>query len=180
MNKKIIAFGGSSSSTSVNKTLATYAAEQLEGATVEVLDLNDFEMPIYSSDKENENGIPELAHAFKNKIEAADGIIMSFAEHNGNFSAAYKNIYDWVSRIEMKVWGEKPLLIMATSPGKRGGASVLEIAHSQYGRSNPNVVDKFSLPEFYQNFNAEAGITDASLKAELLERLEEFQAKLNQ
>jgi len=45
--KKIIAFGASSSKTSINKKLATYAAHLFEGATVEVLDLNDYEMPIF-------------------------------------------------------------------------------------------------------------------------------------
>ncbi len=38
--KKIIAFGASSSKTSINKQLATYAAKQFKDATVEVLDLN--------------------------------------------------------------------------------------------------------------------------------------------
>ena len=57
--KKIIAFGASSSKTSINKQLATYAAKQFKDATVEVLDLNDYEMPIFSTDKEYENGIPQ-------------------------------------------------------------------------------------------------------------------------
>ena len=50
--KKIIALAGSSSKTSINKRLATYAANQFENASVEVLDLNDYEMPVYSVDKE--------------------------------------------------------------------------------------------------------------------------------
>lgn len=49
--KKIIAFGASSSKTSINKELATYAAHQFQNASVEVLDLNDYEMPIFSTDR---------------------------------------------------------------------------------------------------------------------------------
>ena len=41
--KKIIAFGASSSKTSINKQLATYAANLFKNAEVEVLDLNNYE-----------------------------------------------------------------------------------------------------------------------------------------
>ena len=58
--KKIIAFGASSSETSINKQLVTYAANQFENTTVEILDLNDYEMPIFSIDKEK-NGIPNFS-----------------------------------------------------------------------------------------------------------------------
>ena len=83
MIKKIIAFGASSSKTSINKKLATYTANQFQNATVELLDLNDYEMPIFSVDKETETGIPQLAHDFYNKLGSADLIVISFAEHNG-------------------------------------------------------------------------------------------------
>ena len=45
---KIIAFGGSPSKNSINKKLATYAASLFENAEVEVLTLNDFEMPLFT------------------------------------------------------------------------------------------------------------------------------------
>ena len=51
---KIVAFGASSSKTSINKQLANYAAQQIPNAEVNLLDLNGYEMPIYSVDKENE------------------------------------------------------------------------------------------------------------------------------
>ena len=95
----ILAFGASSSSTSINQQLAVFTANQIEGADIKILDLNDFEMPIFSMDKENANGIPALAKQFKQHIAAADGIIISFAEHNGSYAAAFKNILDWISRL---------------------------------------------------------------------------------
>jgi NAD(P)H-dependent FMN reductase len=67
--EKIIAFGASSSKKSINKQLATYAAGQFKNASVEVLDLNDYEMPIYSMDKEAESGIPQLATDFITNLE---------------------------------------------------------------------------------------------------------------
>ena len=52
VSKKIIAFGGSSSKNSINKQLATYAAHLFQNVEVEVLDLNDYEMPLFSVDKD--------------------------------------------------------------------------------------------------------------------------------
>ncbi|GAA4065653.1 NAD(P)H-dependent oxidoreductase [Flavobacterium cheonanense] len=167
--KKIIAFGASSSKASINKQLATYAANQFKNATVEVLDLNDFEMPIYSVDKEKDNGIPQLAQDFYAKLGTADAIVISFAEHNGAYSAAFKNIFDWTSRINAKTFQEKQVLLLATSPGPRGGSSVLEIAKNRFPFQGAVVKGSFSLPSFNDNFDAEKGITNEDLKNQLLE-----------
>jgi NAD(P)H-dependent FMN reductase len=167
--KKIIAFGASSSKTSINKQLATYAAGQFENAEVEVLDLNDYEMPIFSTDKETESGIPELAKDFFNKLGTADLLVISFAEHNGAYSTAFKNIFDWTSRIHSKTFQEKQTLILSTSPGPRGGSSVLEIAKNRFPFQGAEVKGSFSLPSFNDNFNAKDGITDTALNNELLQ-----------
>lgn len=164
--KKIIAFGASSSKNSINKQLATYAANLFENATVEVLDLNDYEMPIFSVDKEK-NGIPEEAQNFYNKIGEADLIVLSLAEHNGNFSAAFKNILDWASRINAKTFQEKEMLLLATSPGARGGSSVLEIASKRFPFQGANIKGSFSLPSFYENFDIVNGIINPEFKNQL-------------
>ena len=174
--KKIVAFGASSSKKSINKRLANFAAHKIKLGEVTLLDLNDFEMPIYSIDKENEGGIPELAHKFKSHINNTDGIVISFAEHNGAYSAAFKNIYDWISRIEKSVWADKPMFLMATSPGGRGGETVLQIANDKFKRSNSVVT--FSLPSFNQNFNELDGITNAESLAQFNIQLALFEKAL--
>ena len=166
--KKIIAFGASSSKTSINKQLATYAAHQFENAEVEILDLNDYEMPVFSVDKETSTGLPQLAHDFFNKIGTSDLIVISFAEHNGNYSAAFKNILDWASRINAKTFQEKPVLLLATSPGARGGSSVLEIAKNRFPFQGALVKGTFSLPSFYENFDVANGIINDDFKSQLL------------
>lgn len=167
--KKIIAFGASSSKNSINKQLATFAANQFQNASVEILDLNDFEMPIFSVDKEKENGIHPLAQEFYNKLGSADLILISFAEHNGNYSTAFKNILDWTSRINAKTFQEKPMLLLATSPGARGGSSVLEIANKRFPFQGGIVKGSFSLPSFYENFDVVNGIIHPEYKNQLLE-----------
>lgn len=175
MSKKILAFGASNSSTSINKRLANFAAHQVADAEVNLLDLNDFEMPIYGIDKEKATGIPELAHSFKAQIAAADGIVISFAEHNGAYATAFKNIFDWISRIEQDVWGNKPMFLLATSPGGRGGKTVLDIAVNKFKFMNKNTIASFSLPSFNQNFS-EGSITEEALYAEFQAQLALFEA----
>lgn len=176
--KTLLCFGASSSRMSINKTFAGYVGSQVPHAEVNLIDLNDFEMPIYSIDKETSDGIPTLAHDFKALISSADGIVMSFAEHNGSYTAAFKNIYDWVSRIEMDVWEQKPLFLLATSPGARGGVTVLEAAKARFSFEYTNTIATFSLPSFYDNFTVEAGISDESLSVAFKSELDRFTAAL--
>jgi NAD(P)H-dependent FMN reductase len=172
---KIIAFAGSNSQHSINKKLATYAASLFENAEVEVLDLNDFEMPLFNVDIEKEIGQHPLAKEFLEKISSADILVVSLAEHNGNYAAAFKNVFDWCSRINGKIFQEKPMLLMATSPGARGGVSVLEIAKNAFPRYGAIIKATFSLPSFNDNFDVENGkISNVELNNQLKEIVKGF------
>ncbi|RUT71876.1 NADPH-dependent oxidoreductase [Flavobacterium cupreum] len=165
---KIIAFGGSNSRHSINKKLATYAAGLFENAEVEVLDLNDYAMPLFSVDLEKEIGQHEIAKAFLKKIEGADILVISLAENNASYSTAFKNIFDWSSRIIKDVFQQKPMLLLATSPGARGGASVLETANNALPRYGAQIKGTFSLPAFNANFDLEENkISNTELDKEL-------------
>lgn len=154
---KVIAFAASSSKQSINKQLVTYAASLVDKAEVEVLDLNDYELPLFSVDIEKELGQPALAQAFIAKLGSADALVISFAEHNGNYSAAWKNLFDWCSRIEQKIFQKKPTILLSTSPGERGGATVMEIALNALPRFAAEIKGSMSLPSFYENFDADSG-----------------------
>jgi chromate reductase, NAD(P)H dehydrogenase (quinone) len=121
------------------------------------LDLNDYEMPLFSVDIEKEIGEHKLAKVFLSKIATASILVVSLAENNGNYSVAFKNVFDWCTRINGKVFQEKPMLLMATSPGGRGGATVLEIAKIAFPRFDAVVKATFSLPNFNDNFDVEKG-----------------------
>ncbi len=170
---KLIAFAASSSSQSINKKLVTYASGLLENVNTEVLDLNDYEMPLFSEDKEKEIGQPESAKQFLAKIAACDAVMISFAEHNGTYSVAYKNIFDWCSRINPKVYQSKPMVLLATSPGKGGGSSVLSQALSSMSFFDGMVKGSFSLPSFYDNFDLENKVvSNTELATELKKAVE--------
>ncbi|WP_179345133.1 NADPH-dependent FMN reductase [Winogradskyella ursingii] len=175
--KHIIAFAGSNSSDSINKQLATYAASLVSDVKVEVLDLNNFDLPIYSKDLEAKEGIPKNAIKFLDILKKGDGIVLSLAENNGAYSAVFKNLFDWLSREEQKNWLGKPMLLMAASPGARGGKSVLQMAADRFPRHDANIVGKFSFPSFDENFS-EGKITNDDLNKELLEEVKQFKNSL--
>ncbi|MFT6987519.1 MAG: chromate reductase [Psychromonas sp.] len=152
---KIIAFAATNHTKSINKQLVVYAASLLRKVEVEVLDLNDYELPLYSQEKEEQLGHPKLAKDFLAKISESDGIIISFAEHNGSYTVAYKNLFDWCSRIEPKVYQKKPMVLLATSPGSMGASSVLATAVQSAPYFNGIIKASLSIPSFFDNFDNE-------------------------
>ncbi len=159
---KILAFAASSSKKSINKQLVSYAIrllldENRHQHEVEIIDLNDYELPLFSEDREAELGQPQLAKDFLTRIGESDAVIISFAEHNGSYTAAYKNTFDWASRINPKVFQNKPMVFLATSPGPGGASSVLATATTSAPFFKGRVIASFSLPRFYENFDSEQG-----------------------
>lgn len=175
--KKIIAFGGSNSKNSINKQLAVFVAGMITTAETKVIDLNDFAAPLYGVDLESESGIAQEALDLISEFKSVDGFVISLAEHNGSYSAAFKNIFDWLSRIEGTIFQDKPVLLMATSPGGRGGQSVLEAAKIRFPRHGANIVASFSLPSFGDNFSAE-GIKDEKLATQISQATRVFEAAI--
>lgn len=168
---KVVAFAGSSSKESINKKFVTYAAGLIKGAELEILDLNDFEMPIFSVDVQKENGVPAKAKIFQEKLKSADLIMISFAEHNGSYSVAFKNIMDWKSRLDGKIWEDKRMILLSTSPGVRGATNVLNTAVTSFPFQGAEIVGYFPLPSFNDNFK-EGKIINEELKDELMTIIE--------
>ena len=165
--KNVLALGGSNSSKSINKQFAEYIAHQLD-VDVSIMDWKNYTLPLFSPDDLIAHGIPENAVKFKALIETCDAIVLSLAEYNGMPSAAFKNLWDWTSKLDVKFWAMKPMFLAATSPGGRGGASVLKIIKELIPHFGGNVICDFSLPKFHDNF------ADGTLKnEELLKDLEQ-------
>jgi len=159
---KILALAASNSRQSINKQLVTYASDLITtkiitDADVEIIDINDFEMPLFSVDREAEDGIPKQAHTFYDKIGRADAIIISYAEHNASYTAAFKNLFDWTSRVDAKVYQGKPMIMLATSPGPGGARNVLAAAKGSAPYFGADVKADLSIASFYDNFDMEKG-----------------------
>ncbi|MCB9310226.1 MAG: NAD(P)H-dependent oxidoreductase [Lewinellaceae bacterium] len=173
----ILSMGASHSRHSINRRFANYVAQRISngGHEVKLLDLNDYKVPIFTVDVESEYGYNDDMKAFLKEFEWADVIFISFAEHNGSYAASFKNLFDWASRINSKMFGNKPCIFLSTSTGGRGGISVLTQALTRMPFHGAQVLGSFSLPKFDENFT-EDGILDI----ELNERLQEFIHDINQ
>jgi chromate reductase, NAD(P)H dehydrogenase (quinone) len=165
---KLIALSGSNSSQSINRQLAAWVAGQFRGFEVEVLGMDDFDLPLFGVDLEKKIGSPPAVKQFLDAINSADFIVLSLPENNRIYSAAFKNLFDWVSRVDAKVFRNKPMLLMSTSTGKRGGSSVLAFADQHLPNYGADIRGTFSLPEFNLNFRPGEGIVNKELKEKIL------------
>ena len=174
---KILAFAGSTSSTSINRELVKFVLKDFQNEEINLIDLNNFTMPVFSVDLEKK-GFPDEAHHFLKVIEECDVIICSLAEHNRSYSAAFKNVFDWSSRINVKVFQNKPMLLMSTSPGGYGGGNVMNTAKTFFPQFAADIKDTFSLPKFYENFDLESGVINPDMLSELKSKIENFKSQI--
>ncbi len=146
----------------------------LNNVQVVTADLNDYPLPIYSPDSEKEKGFPTELLAFDDLLSEADGIVMSMAEYNGNYTAVFKNPFDWLSRIDMRtVWKNKPILLLGASPGGRGAKNVLQITEQMLPRFGGQLISTFSLPLFHENFK-DNELINKELLNQLQSKVEQF------
>lgn len=165
---KILAFAASNNEHSINQQIAVSTANLVVGAEVVSLNIDDYELPIFSDKREAQLGKPELAKQFLQQIAQADAIVVSFAEHNGTFTAAFKNLYDWASRIQRHIFQQKPTLFMAASPGPGGAKSVLAAATQSAAYMGADLVDSISVANFAAVFDREhQQIKDATVFIQL-------------
>lgn len=175
----ILAFAGSNSSTSINHELVTYLTTQLQDTAFELFKLSDMNLIVYSEDEQRDNGFPSSINQVYKHIQAAEGIIISVNEHNSNPSAFFKNVLDWLSRLDRKFLEGKKVFLFSASTGARGGMSALEVVKNLIPRFGGEVVDTFSFPTFKENFSIESKtITNEELKTQILSKLHQFESQL--
>ena len=164
--KKILAFAGSNSSNSINQQLVNYIATLSD--KVELIKLTDYEVPIYNIDLESQDGIPDNISKLAEKLAEADQLIISVAEHNGNISAFFKNILDWLSRKDNQFLKNKEIFLFSTSPGKTGAASALKITESTLPFFGAKINSTTSIGSFYDVFK-----DGKIIKEELIKEIEQ-------
>ncbi|MCA4775642.1 NADPH-dependent FMN reductase [Empedobacter stercoris] len=173
----IKAFAGSNSSTSINKQLVTYASSLLNEHEIEILDLDDYNIPTFDIDIEKNEGFSDEVKRFYSKLVDSDILIISLAEHNASFSAVFKSYMDWCSRINYKFLEGKKLFVMSTSPGGYGGKNALETGSKLLTKLGGTILIDFSLPKFDENFS-DGKISNEELNNELMKKVNEFKNKI--
>ncbi len=174
---RVLAFAGSKRSESYNVRLAQIAADgaRQAGAEVTVLDMNDFQLPLFDEDLERDEGTPENATKLKQLFLDHDGLLIASPEYNSSITPLLKNTIDWISR---SASGEAPLsaykgkvaVLMAASPGGLGGLRGL--IHVRAILSSMGVIvlpNQIAVARAYEAFNENGQLKDEKQQARVQE-----------
>lgn len=116
---KLLGISGSLRKASTNTKLLHEAARL---SSFESFELGDIRMPLYDGDLEEQSGIPAEAVKLADQMSAADAIVISTPEYNGNLPGVLKNALDWTSRVEGAPMKDTPIAILSAAAGGSGGA----------------------------------------------------------
>jgi chromate reductase len=83
------------------------------------------EIPLYDGDLETEQGLPAAVQRLKERIAAADGLLIVTPEYNNSMPGVLKNAIDWLSRPAAdipRVFRGRPVAVIGATPGPGGTA----------------------------------------------------------
>lgn len=177
---RILGISGSLRAASFNTALLrTAQGLAIEGVELEVATLHG--IPVYDGDIETRAGIPAAVQSLKEKVIAADGVLLSTPEYNAGVPGSLKNAIDWLSRPSSdiaKVFGNRPFAVIGASQGNFGTLlsqnAWLPIlrrltAHHWAG-------GQLLVPRAQTVFDANGQLTDQAIAARLGEFLKGFAA----
>ncbi len=171
---KLIGIVGTNSTRSTNRKLLQfiqkYFADKVEIELCEIKGLPPFNEP---KGKVIPNGIKELA----DKIESADGVIISTPEYDHSIPAALKSFLEWISYTS-QVFSDKPVMITGASYGSLGSsraqAHLRQILNSPELRVRVMPSTEFLLGHSLKAFDEEGNLIEQDKVKELEDCFEEF------
>jgi chromate reductase, NAD(P)H dehydrogenase (quinone) len=164
---RLLVFGASMREGSLNDRLASLAAKVVaeKGGTADRATMSDFECPPYDQDEELATGIPGGAVALRDRLIAADGVIIASPEYNASMSGVLKNTIDWTSRFRPQPFNGKQAFLIAASPSMTGGKVGLWALRVPLEHLGTRVYpDMFALAQAHQAFDQAGKIADAKLQ----------------
>jgi len=180
---RIIGIAGSLRKGSYNAALLRAAAERAPaGMEVEIASIAG--IPLYDGDLESEEGIPDPVTVLKDKIAAADGLLLVTPEYNNSLPGVLKNAIDWLTRPAKdipRVFGDKPVAIMGATPGG-GGTRLAQTAWLPVLRTLGTRAwfgKQLYVAGAAQVFDAEGRLVDEKVKKLLSELMAGFAAFVN-
>lgn len=120
----LAAFCGSTRRGSLNRLLLDATVERCReaGASVDVIDLREADLPVFNQDLENELGVPAGVAPIQARLDVVDGVLIASPEYNGGYTPLFKNTLDWISRIDHLTFYPRYVGLMTATPGGKGGA----------------------------------------------------------
>ncbi|MEV0412525.1 NAD(P)H-dependent oxidoreductase [Streptomyces sp. NPDC050448] len=176
---RVLVLAGSSRAGSVNARLAALVAGQVErsGATADLARMRDFAMPAYDGDAEADEGPPPAAAALRERLLAAQALVIASPEYNASMPGVLKNAVDWVSRFRPQPFKDKQTLLVSASPSMVGGNRGLWALRVPLEHLGARVYpDMFSLAMAHSAFREDGELVDEGLRERLAATVDSFLA----
>lgn len=127
---RILAFSGSARRDSLNQKLllAVVEAARAAGGEVSLISLNDYALPLYHGDLEDEQGLPENAARLVGLIRQHHGMLIASPEYNSQITPLLKNTIDWCTRADHVPFPGKVAAVVSASPGNFGAIRSMTLA----------------------------------------------------
>jgi len=173
---RVLVFAASSRKASLNRKLASLAAEVIRarGVTVDHASMTDFAVPPYDGDLEEAQGIPAGAAELKRRLEACDAFVIASPEYNGSVAGTIKNLVDWTSRFRPQPFYGVHGLLLSASPSMAGGNRGLWALRVPLEHLGARIFpDMFSLAQAHKAFDGD-DIADPALRRRFDDTLEAF------
>ncbi len=171
----ILLLPGSLRRESLNKKLLQALPALLpSSAMAELVDLKVLGIPLYDGDLEQEK-FPDGVNLLGKKIKEASALIIASPEYNGSISSPLKNTIDWLSRLNPIPLANKPILMMAASPGALGGIRAL--GHARQPLENLGAYlypQSFGLAKAHEAFQATGPFVDVKTEERVRTLLKNF------
>lgn len=176
MTTQLLIFAGSTRQQSFNRKLAhaTAAIARDAGASVTLMELSDFNIPLYNADLEAQ-GTPADVIRLKEILWQHPAWIICSPEYNGSYTALLKNTIDWASSpvAGHAEWsdGTRPFAgkvvgMLSASNGALGGLrSQSHLAPLLLNLECWLAPRHFALPRAASAFDAQGQLVDASQAA---------------
>lgn len=151
---------------SLNAALGGLIARRLvdDGESVAIVNLADYELPLYNGDLEDRDGVPQAAHRLYERVRAAEVLVLVSPEYNRGFTPLLKNTIDWMSRVDAKVLTHLSVLLASASPGAVGGARSVALVRQWLGNMSVNVAEH-SLSIGSASLDADGNLAGSGLEA---------------
>lgn len=156
----VLGISGSLRNGSYNTQLL-YEASRLMPSDMafERFDLSD--IPLYNDDVRMA-GYPAAVVEFREKIEAADALLIATPEYNGSISGVLKNALDWASRPPSPPVNGKPVAILGATTGHYGTSKAQLHLRTVCSSLNMHAVNrpKVLISRAQDAFNAQGRLVD--------------------
>ncbi|MBN8571074.1 MAG: NAD(P)H-dependent oxidoreductase [Ignavibacteria bacterium] len=176
----IKAIAGSFRKKSYNKMALKYMVQGAKeaGADVEIIDLNDYPMPIYDEDTDKA-GKPENVLKLKEKLAEAKGLLIATPEYNHSLPGGFKNVIDWLSRFKDQPFKGKWIALGGASTSSwgtvRAQLALLPVFRVLAAHVLPTQI---YMPLAQNLFDDEGNIKDEAVKNKLIALGKELVEKL--